>query len=437
MGTTVERASRRRTQSALRLVALASGGAALLLVLAACGSAEPTATPTPEPSPTPTATAGASAPAEPAAPEQPTATPTPSRPAWEIEWAAVVAGAKEEGELVIVGGSAAIMYRPVFDRFGQIFDVNVKSSGGSSRLLVDRILAERSAGSYTVDHFLSGEGTMRERLIPSGVLAPIADALILPEVIDPANWYGGRLWYADEGEEFVIRYGGNVEFGIQFRYNTDRVSQEEFLALKSMWDLIDERWVGAHVAQPPTLTGTGLYGNIFWDPRLGVEWLEKFFNEMDVTFLSDKKLITDGLAQGKYAFCLACSGTWGELDKLRALGAPVGSSRDRFDWEEGTKLTMTGSDGMMNWFDRAPHQNAAKALVNWWLSKEGQTAVHTLTTDRVPPPTLREDVTEWGYTAEKERRIPGVIYFRVEDLPNFDQAFADDEIRRLYAESRQ
>ncbi len=425
MRTAGGRASRGRGRSAVSLVVLLSGAAALLLVLAACGSADPTATPTP------TATAAPSAPAE------PTATPTPSKEAWEIEWEAVVAGAREEGELVVVGGSAAIMYRPVFDRFGEIFGVNVKSSGGSSRLLVDRILAERAAGSYTVDHFLSGEGTMRERLIPAEVLAPIAPALILPEVTDPTKWYDGHLWYADEGEEFVIRYGGNVEFGIQFRYNTDLVSEEEFGALKSMWDLIDPKWVGMHVAQPPTLTGTGLYGAIFWDPRLGVEWLERFFNEMDVTFVSDKKLIVDGVAQGKYAFCLACSGTWGELDKLRALGAPLGSSRDRFDWEEGTKLTMTGSDGMMNIFDRAPHQNAAKALVNWWLSKEGQTAVHTLTTDRVPPPTLREDVTEWGNTAEKERRAPGVIYFRVEDLPNFDQQFADDEIRRLYAESRE
>ena len=427
MRTTGEPASRGHGPTALQLAALGSGAAALLLVLAACGSSEPT--PTPEP--TPTATAAPSAPAA------PTATPTPSQEAWEIEWEAVVAGAREEGELVVVGGSAAIMYRPVFDRFGEIFGVNVKSSGGSSRLLVDRILAERAAGSYTVDHFLSGEGTMRERLIPSGVLAPIAPALILPEVTDPTKWYDGHLWYADEGEEYVIRYSGNVEFGIQFRYNTGLVSEEEFRALKSMWDLIDPKWVGRHVAQPPTLTGTGLYGAIFWDPRLGVEWLERFFNEMDVTFISDKKLIVDGVAQGKYAFCLACSGAWGELDKLRALGAPLGSSRDRFDWEEGTKLTMTGSDGMMNIFDRAPHPNAAKALVNWWLSKEGQTAVHTLTTDRVPPPTLREDVTEWGNTAEKERRAPGVIYFRVEDLPNFDPQFADDEIRRLYAESRE
>ena len=425
MGMTGERTPQGRRHSALGWASLLSGAAAILLVLAACGSPEPT--PTPEPASA--ATAGPSAPAE------PTATPTPSRPAWEIEWEAVVAGAKEEGELVVVGGSAAIMYKPVFERFGELFDVTVKSSGGSSRLIVDRILAERAAGKYTVDHFLSGGDTMRERLIPSGVLAPIGPTLILPEVTDPANWYDNQLWYADQGKEYVIRYGGTVEFGIQFRYNTDLVSQEEFLALGSMWDLLDARWVGLHVAQPP-VAGAGLYGNVYWDDRLGVEWLERFFNEMDVTFMTDKKLITDGLAQGKYAFCLTCSGTWGELDKLRELGASIGSSRDRFDWQEGMKLTMTGSAGMMNIFDRAPHPNAAKALVNWWLSKEGQTAVHTLTTDRVPPPTLRNDVTEWGNTAEKERRVPGLVYFRVEDLPNFDQQTQDDEVRRLYDESR-
>ena len=60
MGTTLERPSRGRMRGALRLATLASGAAALLLVLAACGSAEPAATP----QPTPTATAAPSAPAK-------------------------------------------------------------------------------------------------------------------------------------------------------------------------------------------------------------------------------------------------------------------------------------------------------------------------------------------------------------------------------------
>ena len=428
MGIAREQTSRRRRGSAFSLAVLLPSAAALLLVLAACGSPEPTATPTSEPTPT-TTTA-------PPPPQEPTPTPTPSKEAWEIEWDEVVAGAKEEGELLIVGGSAAIMYRPVFDRFGEIFDVEVKSSGGSSARIVDRILAERKAGLHTVDHFLAGDGTIRDRLIPAGVLAPIEPVLILPEVTDTSNWYDGHLWFADAEKKYVIRYAGDVQFGVEFRYNTDLVSSEEFIAFSSMWDILEPQWVGTIVAQPPTTTGTGLYSSVYWDPALGTPWLERFFNDMDVTFVLDKKLLTDGVAQGKYAFCFACGGAWHEIDKLRELGAPVASSLDRRDWAEGAQLGMSGSDGMMSIFDKAPHQNAATAFVNWWLSKEGQTAVHTLTTDRLPPPTLREDVTEWGNTLEMERRIPGQVYFRIADIPGYDEVFGNEEVKRLFNESR-
>ena len=137
---------RRRMRTLSRLTTTALGLSVVLsLLLAACGSPEPT----------------------PTAPATPTAVgAVDDREPWEIEWDELAAAAREEGELVVVGGSAAIVYRPMYKYFGDKFGIEVQSSGGSSRQIVDRILAERSIGRYTIDFFISGLGTSTQRLIP-------------------------------------------------------------------------------------------------------------------------------------------------------------------------------------------------------------------------------------------------------------------------------
>ena len=71
----------------LGILVVALGG----LLAAAC-SDDPTPTPRPTPTAAPTATAA------------PVAHATPS---WEEEWAAVLEGAREEGEINIISGSSA------------------------------------------------------------------------------------------------------------------------------------------------------------------------------------------------------------------------------------------------------------------------------------------------------------------------------------------
>lgn len=59
------------------------------------------------------------------------------------------------------------------------------------------------------------------------------------------------------------------------------------------------------------------------------------------------------------------------------------------------------------------HPNAARLFVNWFLSQEGQTIMHTLSQAGVSPPdpTLRVDVTEFGRTLASERRTRGATYW--------------------------
>ena len=87
--------------------------------------------------------------------------------------------------------------------------------------------------------------------------------------------------------------------------------------------------------------------------------------------------------------------------------------------------------------DRAPHPNAAKLFLNWWLTQEGQTAHNTLSASPVPP-SLREDVP-LGISEPTERRKPGAVYEMSgldTNLPDYE-AEAREFTQRLFLERSQ
>jgi ABC-type Fe3+ transport system substrate-binding protein len=77
----------------------------------------------------------------------------------------------------------------------------------------------------------------------------------------------------------------------------------------------------------------------------------------------------DWLAQGKFAICLGCRNN--EIAKAKKQGLPV-DSLDTSVWKEGGRISLSGSLSLAN---KAPHPNAAKVLINWYLSRKGQIAV--------------------------------------------------------------
>ena len=145
--------------------------AAMSLLLAACGSAEPTATPTAVPD------AGSA--------QEPVATVAPV----QTEWEALIEAAQGEEELVIVfQPSGGRNYRPLVAIFEERFGIKVVVSVGSGSAQANRILAEQTAGRYLADVFYSGEATSTTRMVPGGALDPIPDLLVHPEVTDQSLW---------------------------------------------------------------------------------------------------------------------------------------------------------------------------------------------------------------------------------------------------------
>jgi ABC-type Fe3+ transport system substrate-binding protein len=123
---------------------------------------------------------------------------------------------------------------------------------------------------------------------------------------------------------------------------------------------------------------------------------------MEITFFRDFRQGPDWLAAGKFAICFFCS----DIPKTKRQGLPV----DTFGpMKEGAGLvSQYGTMGLVN---NAPHPNAAKVFINWFLSREGQ-----LTLQRAiakagddAPDSLRIDISKDDVPAEN-RRMEGVKY---------------------------
>ena len=382
-----------------RLGLLSASAVAMALLLAACG-ADPTATPTSAPTPTPPPDAA------------PTATPDAAA-LFEAEWAELIAAAQAEGEVSMTfGGSAGRNFRPLAEFWQEKFGIKTIVATGSGGAHVERIMAEQTAGQYLVDVHFGGNTTTITRLIPAGALDPVAALLIHPEVLDLSLWVGGKHSYSDPDQKFVFAFAANATPNpIAAWYNTDLMTQEDIDGINSVFDYLDPKWKGKIIAHVPIAGsgGTGTYYTAYAHPDIGKEWVDRFISrDLDVTFSNDQRFIVDGLTMGGFTMGIAIGGGGRDLDSLQTLGAPVKELLK--DFKEGGTMSSSSSVDILSTPTNAPHPNAAKLWVNWWLSQEGQTLMHTLS-EVLPDPTLRLDVTDWGKVPENVRRKPGKDYY--------------------------
>jgi ABC-type Fe3+ transport system substrate-binding protein len=136
---------------------------------------------------------------------------------------------------------------------------------------------------------------------------------------------------------------------------------------------------------------------------------------MDVTYGRDRRQITDWLAQGKFAICLGCR----DAQRAKTQGLPV-DVMDTGEWKEGESLTTGG--GSISLIKGAPHPNAAKVFINWFLSRKGQIALQKYKDlyGELPPNSRRLDIPKDDLPAEnrlvKERKYMDVSRAEWQDM---------------------
>jgi iron(III) transport system substrate-binding protein len=318
---------------------------------------------------------------------------------WQKEWERTLTEARKEGQVNIY----IYRYERLLEDFKKEYPgINVVSVTGRGTELTARIMAERRAGKYIADVYSGGTNGNYNVFYKGKVLDPIKPALILPEVTDQSKWYSKEHRYADPEGQYIFAYLANPS-GAQLAFNSTLVNPKEF---KSYWDVTNSKWKGKIVSLDPRDTGLGATMQFFYyNPEIGPEFMKKFFGGMDMQFVKNFRQMTDWLAQGKYAICMGCK------DSMRAKnqGLPV----DDFDttkWKEGSSFSSGG--GSLSLLNQAPHPNAAKVFINWFLSRKGQLALQKLGDPDDPPNSRRTDISKDDVPIDAQLR-PGVKYFDV------------------------
>ncbi len=318
---------------------------------------------------------------------------------WKKDWEQTLAAAKKEGQVTVY----IYRYEGLLQDFKREFPgINVVAVTGRGNELTNRIMTERRAGKHLVDVYSGGTNSLYNTLYKGKALDPLKPLLILPEVTDTSKWYGNEHRYADPEGKYIFSYIGSPS-NAQLAYNTNLVNPKEF---KSYQDVLNPKWKGKIVSLDPRDTGLGATMQFYYySPEIGPEFMKKFFGGMDIIYAKNLRQMTDWLAQGKFAICMGCK------DSMRAKnqGLPV----DDFDtnkWKEGSSFSAGG--GSMSYMNQAPHPNAAKVFINWFLSRKGQLALQKLGDVDDPANSRRIDIPKDDLPADA-RLQPGVKYFDV------------------------
>jgi iron(III) transport system substrate-binding protein len=338
-----------------------------------------------------------------------------AKPAWQLEWERTSEAARKEGQVsVYMWGSTAVLDAGVFQK--RFPEIKLSVVSGLGPQIQQRLLAERRAEKYLADVVIHGANPNYTVFYRAKILDPIKPALILPEVIDESLWWGGKHRYVDpEGQYVFVALGTGSRGGFSHHKQLIKNADE----FKSFWDFTHPRWKGRILAQD-------VRGNpgrarapltfFYHHPELGAKFITKLFGDMDLALFKDERQGTDWLAVGKFPICFAC-----DVRPAKVQGLPV----EEFGvMKEGQGLSPQG--GTLVLVNRAPHPNAAKIFINWFLSREGQSTYQQAgyQPGDSTSNSLREDIPKEAIQPES-RRVKGVSYLPLDrwDMLDLDPIY--------------
>ena len=310
------------------------------------------------------------------------------------EWEKVLEAARKEGRVVVSIPTSAELRKEFETGFQKAYpgiELELSVARGASN--INKIAEEQNAGVRSIDLHIGGTTSIITGLLAQNFLDPVMPSMILPEVRDPKNWWGGHIW-ADSAKRYVYSFTAYMTETIW--YNTTLVRPEEI----NSWDnLLDPKWKGKIVILDPRSPGSGESNWAFLLRIKGEPFLAKLAAQ-EMMVGRNLRQLGEQVARGKSAISIGVS-YYTYLPFIKA-GLPV---KPISNIKEGY-YAGTGS-GNLAVLKNVAHPNAAKVFVNWLLSKDGQAAV----TKALGQPTRRFDVdTKWtkdfGHPSAKEFLTP-------------------------------
>jgi len=310
------------------------------------------------------------------------------------EWEKIVEAAHKEGRVVVSIPTSAELRKELTTGFQKKFpgvELELNAARGSSN--INKIIEEQNAGVRTIDLHIGGTTSIVTALLAQNLLEPIMPSLLLPEVRDPKQWWGGHLW-ADSANKYI--YGFTAYMTETVWYNSTLVKPEE---IASYDHLLEPKWKGKIAILDPRTPGSGESTWAFLLRIKGEPFLRKLAAQ-EMMVGRNLRQLAEAVARGKVPLSIGLS-YYSYLPFIKA-GLPV---KPITAIKEG--FYASSGSGNIVAIRNAPHPNAGKLFLNWLLSKEGQTAF----TKALGQPTRRLDVeTHWtrefGHVSAKESLTP-------------------------------
>lgn len=278
----------------------------------------------------------------------------------EAEWEQVLALARKEGKAVVAIPPSAELRKQLEAVFKQRFGIELEVVPAPGPVNANRIASEYKAGVRYFDALIVGTGTA-EPLAAAGTLEPMEAFWLLPEVQEPKRWWGGHIWEDNlTTKRFLYSFIAEVGTGGLW-YNADLVKAEE---LRSFDDFLQPKFKGRIGFSDPRVPGSGQsLWSFLWEIK-GEGFLHKLVQH-DLFLSRDLRQIGDALAKGKVVVSVGVG--YSQLEPFLKSGLPL---RQLPPPKEG--LPASNGFGVLGVVKNPPHPNAAKILVNWLLSREGQ-----------------------------------------------------------------
>jgi ABC-type Fe3+ transport system, periplasmic component len=275
--------------------------------------------------------------------------------------------AKKEGALVLYGGGPITLYEPWAREFEQRFPgIKVSVKAGSSNVLDQEIDAQMKAGQLQVDMAILQTIQDYERWKNAGVLLPFK-----PEGFDKID----DAWKDKDGA-----YVGVTIHGLSYAYNSAKLP--EAAVPKSALDFLKPEFKGKIITTYPHVDDVTLYLYQILVDKYGPEFLEKL-KANEPVFVRGHLGVSRAIAAGDEKTLTFDSFVSMSIAEAKA-GKPIVTVVSEVD-----PLPVFAQTAAV--FKDAPHPNAAKLYISWYLQPEqqGRQGTWSSRSDVVPPPPLK------------------------------------------------
>jgi iron(III) transport system substrate-binding protein len=277
-----------------------------------------------------------------------------SAQSWEAEWKATVEKAKSQSLVFAQQPSLAI--DAILAEFTKKFGIKVAATISRPSATLTRMQTEQKNGQYVWDVWMGGTSNMVNSAAPAGMLEPLENYFILPEVKEAANWRHPNFIYGDSGKR-VFTHLNELSFPI---LRNEAVLPE--LKIATLDSLLDPRLKGKISMRDASVPNFGTFALATIYHAKGPEFLTRLLKEQDVKVYANPQQLETAITRGGQAISIGLESSLWEQCR-RDGGCKSVDELKQFSIAISWGLSVPKNP---------PNPEATKVWLNWFLSKEGQ-----------------------------------------------------------------